>query len=97
MAAEKCFQEQLEMQNGQLNVWRGLRSAVTALAPHRGAWGYGLQDGSWGALTVNASDGPGNAEPLSTRTGLVSGLLLSWQLHTWWSADTHTHTALHNP
>ncbi|CAJ1407531.1 unnamed protein product [Effrenium voratum] len=49
--------------------WKGLRTAVTCLASSgRGAWGYGLQDGSFGVLAVNASDGPGPAEPLCTRS-----------------------------
>eukprot|EP00435_Cladocopium_sp_Y103_P016846 s2347_g4.t1 len=50
--------------------WKGLRTAVTSLAPATGTgvWGYGLQDGSFGVLAVNSSEGPGPAEPLCSRS-----------------------------
>ncbi|CAK9005193.1 unnamed protein product [Durusdinium trenchii] len=49
--------------------WKGLRTAVTSLASSgRGVWGYGLQDGSFGVLAINDSEGAGAAEPLCTRS-----------------------------
>eukprot|EP00434_Breviolum_minutum_P023911 symbB.v1.2.021101.t1/scaffold1717.1/size104954/4 len=59
--------------------WKGLRTAVTSLAPAgRGVWGYGLQDGSFGVLPVNSSEGPGPAEPLCTRSHPAPVTAVCW-------------------
>ncbi|CAK0813147.1 unnamed protein product, partial [Prorocentrum cordatum] len=51
-------------------LWRGLRSPITSLAPapSPGIWAYGQQDGGFGMVPVSATDGPGKAEPLSSRS-----------------------------
>lgn len=49
--------------------WRGLMSPMTSIAPGpagSNAWAYGLQDGSFGLMPINANDGPGSVVPLST-------------------------------
>lgn len=61
-------------------LWRGLRSPMTSLAagPAAGAWAYGLQDGSFGALPINMTDGPGNVEVLSQRNHPGPVTTLCW-------------------